>query len=52
MLNLNFLYIRYSVLSSKLDTHFRLFQFSCFQAKMVNQYEVHVIFQDIEHQLQ
>ena len=30
----------------------QVFRFSFFQAKMVNQCEGHVIFQDIEHQLQ
>ena len=29
---------------------FRLFQFSFFLVKMINHYEVHLIFQDIEHQ--
>ena len=47
----------YSVLSCKLATGFSifsvfmLFQFSFFQVKMVNHYEVYIIFQDIEHQL-
>ena len=31
---------------------FLTFQCSLFQLKMVNHYEVHVIFQDIEHELQ
>ena len=31
---------------------FQLFQFSLFQIKRVNQYGVHVIFQDTEHHLQ
>ena len=31
---------------------FRLFQFSFFLVKIANLYEVHIIFQDIEHQFQ
>ena len=38
----------YSILS----VAFQLFQFSFFQVKMVNNYDLHVIFQDIGHQLQ
>ena len=44
--------IPYSVLSCKLAISFRLFQYSFFQVKMANHYEVHLIFQDAEHQLQ
>ena len=44
--------ITYSVLSCKLATDFRVFQFSLFLVKMLNHYEVHAIFQDNEHQLQ
>ena len=40
--------IKYSVLSCKLATSFRVFQFLFFQ---VNHYDIRVIFQDIEHQL-
>ena len=43
--------ITYSVLSRKLATSFRLFQFLFLLLKIVNLYETHVIFQDIEHQL-
>ena len=42
----------YSVLSCKLVTSFKTFQFSFFPLKMVSHYEVYVIFQGIEHQLQ
>ena len=38
--------------SCKLVTNFSTFSFSFFQVKMVNHYEVHAIFQDIEHQIQ
>ena len=40
----------YSVLSCKLAT--RLFQSSSCQVKIVNHYEVDVIFEDTEHQFQ
>ena len=43
--------LTYSVLSCKLAQAFRVFQFS-FLVKMVNNYQVHVIFQYIEHHLQ
>ena len=50
------LWIIYLVLSCKFDFSifqaFRLFQPSSFRIKMVNHYKVHVIFQDIKHQLQ
>ena len=39
-----------SVLPCKLATTFRIFQLTFFLVKMVNNYEVHVIFSDIEHQ--
>ena len=42
--------ITYSVLSCELA--FRFVQFSFFLVKMVTYYEVHVIFQDTEYQLQ
>ena len=41
----------YFVLSSKLGTRVSTFQFSFFQVKTANHYEVHVIFQDTKHQL-
>ena len=44
--------ITYSVLTCKVATSFSLFKPLFFQVKMVNHYEVHVIFQDIERQLQ
>ena len=48
MLALNFLCVQHvNYLQA-----FWLFQFSSSQIEMVNNYEVHVIFQDIEHQLQ
>ena len=46
------MYKTYSVLPYKLATNVLTFQSSSFKAKMVNHYEVHVAFQDIEHQLQ
>ena len=47
-----FMCITFSVLSYKIATSFWIFHSSPSQVKMVNPYEVHVIFQDIEHQLQ
>ena len=41
--------ITYSVVSSKLVTSFSTFLIFLLSGKMVNHYEVHVIFQDIEH---
>ena len=42
--------ITYSVLSYKLATSFS--SFTSFQIKKTNHYEVHVIFENIEHQLE
>ena len=51
--NLKFLMcIAYSVLSCKLATSFSTSLIFNRSGKMVNYYEVHVVFQDIEHQLQ
>ena len=44
--------ITYSVLSCKLATSFSNFSIFIFSGKMVNQYEICVIFEDIEHQPQ
>ena len=45
--------ITYSVLSCRLAFQaFQIFQSLFFQVKMVNHYEVHENYQDIEHQLQ
>ena len=43
------MWITYSVLPCKLVTSFSNFSILFFQVKMVNHYEVHVFFQDIEH---
>ena len=42
--------ITYSVLSYKLATSFS--SFTSFQIKKTNHYEVHIIFENIEHQLE
>ena len=53
MLALNFLCEYYIQISQgNLLYAFGLFQFSFFLVKLVNHYEFHAIFQDIEHQLQ
>ena len=39
-------------LSHKLATSFQIFQVSFFLVKMINDYEVYAVFQDIAHQLQ
>ena len=44
--------VTYAALSCKLATSFStFFQFSSSQIKMANYYKVHVIFQDMEHQI-
>ena len=43
--------ITYSVLSCKLATSFRVFQFSFFEVETAIHYVSHAIFQDTEHQL-
>ena len=46
------IWITYSVLSSKLARNFSIFSTLFFMVRIVNHYEVYVIFQYIEHQLQ
>ena len=52
MLVLNLLCVKHSVLSCKLVTDFSTYSMLILYGKRGKHYELHVIFQDIEHQLQ